>query len=210
MAGPQGLTTLDLKVPVKELVSHSITRLPNQAMPDLHKQWRESSGFVVHASQPKSDLPKGSLMKRCHFAGRCICSSDHGKHCARFVAEFEAAIRRVFPQPRQQNPERKQMRLLLKRGDVVVQMCGKSEDTVVHDVWYHIAYVNMNSWEMSLLRLEASTCPVHCNRVAPLKALQVPAEPSWACSHHTFAEVDLQLAWHVGVHTLIGDTYRGG
>jgi hypothetical protein len=206
LAGPQGLKTLGFKVPVKELVSHSIPRLPTADLLYLRKKWHESSSFLSHASQPKVDLPKSSL-KRCHFAGRCVCSSESGKHLGKFVSEFEAAVRRVFPQPRKTDPDRKQMRLLLKRGDVVVHMSGKRSDGgVAHDWWFHIAYVNMNSWEMSLLRLETSQCQEHCARVAPLQALEVPAAPTWACSYRTFSEADLQLSWHMGVHTLIGNS----
>jgi hypothetical protein len=98
--------------------------------------------------------------------------------------------------------------MLLKRGDIVVHMSGRGrgDGGVVQDVWYHIAYVNMSSWEMSLLRLEDSQCDDHCTRVAPLKALQVPTAPTWACSHTSFGQMDMQLQWHLSVHTLMGDS----
>ena len=88
-------------------------------------------------------------------------------------------------------PPKTSARLALKKGEVVLRLLS-----CIDDVWFHISWINLNSLQMSLLRLfPGSTDHVHAHRAAAAQdqALIVKDDQTWLMMWQQFSKLDLSV-----------------
>lgn len=72
-------------------------------------------------------------------------------------------------------------------------------------MWFHVAYVNLNTGASALLRLRPSRDPRHIARAAPAQALVFEADDVWDMHWQVFGALDLKVPWSVSFHKIVAD-----
>jgi hypothetical protein len=97
-----------------------------------------------------SDASEVKLRSACMVAGLCVCR-DEAAPFRRMVATWQSCMRAAFPKDTT-------FRRVLDEGSIVLSIQNDSGARR----FFHVSYVDLNSWEVSLLRLVESSNPLQC------------------------------------------------
>ena len=143
---------------VSKLVQHVMPRMSPDLREDLADEWQRSTHEIHHASTAKIGAQKTPSSKPCFLLGRCVCKAD--KQLLRGIrSQFIKACNEHFP-------PKTDARKAFRCGGVVAHLHNDQ-----CEVWLHVAYVNLSTWHMVVVRLEPETLPDRIVSAAPRLAL---------------------------------------
>ena len=194
------LQTLEFRPASRQIAQEALGKASPALRQQVGAHWDSALEMVCQNTCPP--LGKFSeVFHRCQVAGVCLCGNL--RSLCKLEAQFDAGLKLQCPVVPKGSVG---PRTLLKEGDVVVQFVSKDEDGSIRDTWHHIAYQNMNSWNVSLLQLERSRDAAHIARAQPLLALRVQHGSMWQSSWASLAHIDLTRVWHMQFQQLVGSS----
>jgi hypothetical protein len=172
----------------RKAMSHAGTKLRE----NLAEAWALGHEMVRDRDQEQlAVLPNAKPASLCWKAGQCLCGPNA------VVSQFHNALARYV---RKTFPAKTTLRKGLKLASFVAHFKAAEDRR-----WFHIAWVNMNSWHMVFLRLEDDTDIGRQTVARPQHALVVPRDVPWTFSWAAFADMDLARPWEVEFWMLWGD-----
>jgi hypothetical protein len=135
------------EIPAIAMSREALPRLTTDEREMLLKDWAKRHDLLRHSDAESMGNPPGKL-GLCYFAGQCLCQGRglRNRHFHDAVVKVLKTVLRKGTRPRQ-----------LAENVGVIAVCFQSR---AHTVWFHLAYMNYNTWWFVLLPLEISDCPV--------------------------------------------------
>ena len=174
-----------------DLTQFALSRITQPVLDELRKDWEAVHKIHQHERSPAlpaqasgPDAPERQRQHaQCQAAGMCL-HKGLGRRVRHLAHEVGRSCLRAFP-------PKTSARLALKKGEVVLRLLS-----CIDDVWFHISWINLNSLQMSLLRLfPGSTDHVHAHRAAAAQdqALIVKDDQTWLMMWQQFSKLDLSV-----------------
>lgn len=148
----------------------------------FQKHWDTRHEVVAHLLEQPLEEPRATLSK-CAVAGICVCSGE-GRWISLFWKEVSGNLVDWCP-------PKSELRRRLKKGDTVLRL----ESSDGEQLWYHIGFVNMNSWVCSLLPLFPSEDRAHIQRAGASQPLAPRPGVTWLMMWQAIAQLNLTKAW---------------
>lgn len=184
-----GLLSMEFHPPASDL-SRMVSNGAGKPLRDaLVASWAARHAMIKH-----SDLPKGVVGRKttkiCHLAGQCLCGKQAPTR--QFHDELVKVLKQYFV-------PKSALRKGLKFADFVCRFVAGDQER-----WFHIAWINLNSWHMVFLPLTNDSDAIRCASAQPDHALVVDREAVWTFSWAPFSQMDLMLHWGVEFWMLWG------
>jgi hypothetical protein len=184
---------VDVRFASKTLVESATAKMRGPQRAEVSQQFKKRFEFVRHDSCPPLGKIRSKL-KICFVACRCLCAGD-GRQLRLLSDQFCKLLSIVYPAPVKKYP-----RMMLKRGEVVVRILCVSEPALA-PCWFHIATVNLRSWEMRLLPLERAN-DIEDPAVVVLQVIS--GKIDWLSTWDALDYIDLGLHWEMDFWVISG------